>query len=500
MTNLYVLYKKYNERLIIVWFVLIVVYCQFQLSFDIFFMVLVLFGVVLHATRARRFKRAQDLMWSIARRIERISEGELDGRIKVPDAAPYQLAMVLSLNRMLDQVEITQKEVIKVFSAVVKGKAYRKVFPKHMPGNYGRLLERINQNAEKVLHSIQSQKRDHIFAELEDSRANNLSSLMHSNQRDLRHVTHELKQVESDTQGVVATAVDGVTHAKEILSGADQLSSTMSLMETATHSLSDHTQGVRGMVASIRTVADQTNLLALNAAIEAARAGEHGRGFAVVAQEVRNLAVSTKDTTEQISLLVDGIVSSSNEVTQGNEKMAKAMMHFFDVAKTFSSNFDDFSGVSCKIYEHISQVRMLNLFNLIKQEMILFLQDAYRLLEAKVDGDGLAIDVKSFEGDSLGVWLAGEGKEEYGHLPSFERLNEPYTQMKILYQQTADIVSVSDWSYREEKLNEIAGMFTNMETLSCDFVSYVDTLIEEKKRFESSFSGDEGEAGEIELF
>ena len=54
--------------------------------------------------------------------------------------------------------------------------------------------------------------------------------------------------------------------------------------------LSEKTQTVGEIVATVNDIAEQSNLLALNAAIEAAAAGEHGRRFSVVANELKNLA------------------------------------------------------------------------------------------------------------------------------------------------------------------------------------------------------------------
>jgi methyl-accepting chemotaxis protein len=55
------------------------------------------------------------------------------------------------------------------------------------------------------------------------------------------------------------------------------------------------------VAAMITDIASKTNLLALNATIEAARAGEAGRGFAVVASEVKQLALLTSKSTEEIA-------------------------------------------------------------------------------------------------------------------------------------------------------------------------------------------------------
>lgn len=63
---------------------------------------------------------------------------------------------------------------------------------------------------------------------------------------------------------------------------------------------------------SITGIVTQTNLLALNASIEAARAGDVGRGFAVVANEIRSLAEEAGVAAQNIQVILDEIVASTD--------------------------------------------------------------------------------------------------------------------------------------------------------------------------------------------
>jgi methyl-accepting chemotaxis protein len=96
-------------------------------------------------------------------------------------------------------------------------------------------------------------------------------------------------------------------------------STSMGQMREAMEKIRASAEGTAAIIKDINEIAFQTNLLALNAAVEAARAGEAGRGFAVVAEEVRNLALRSKEAARKTEVLI----VESVQLAQGGEAISK---------------------------------------------------------------------------------------------------------------------------------------------------------------------------------
>ncbi|MFB2937693.1 CHASE3 domain-containing protein [Aerosakkonemataceae cyanobacterium BLCC-F154] len=97
-------------------------------------------------------------------------------------------------------------------------------------------------------------------------------------------------------------------------SGLHEVSLKQKISTLAEHilHLSKQTHQIGRISTLVSQLANQTYMLALNAAVEAVRAGENGKGFAVVASEIRKLADQSKQSAEQINMIVFDIQSATN--------------------------------------------------------------------------------------------------------------------------------------------------------------------------------------------
>jgi methyl-accepting chemotaxis protein len=82
----------------------------------------------------------------------------------------------------------------------------------------------------------------------------------------------------------------------------------------------------------INTLADQTKLIAFNAALEASSAGESGKRFSVVASEIRRLADSVTDSTQEIEDRIQEIQDSISRLVITSEKGSGSIQSGMDVS------------------------------------------------------------------------------------------------------------------------------------------------------------------------
>ena len=228
---------------------------------------------------------------------ESIANGDLSGNIESSGRSDEVGVLMESFNKMIKMLRDQNQEILNGVNVIASTSSQILTSTTQIATGSAETAAAISQTTTTVEEVRQA-------AQLSSQKAKNLSDS-----------ANLVAQVSLNGQKAVEEAVDGINNISKQM---NEIAQTVIL-------LSEQSQSIGGIIASVTNLADQSNLLAVNAAIEAAKAGEQGKGFSVVAQEIRNLAEQSKQATMQVRKILNDVQKATGAAVLATEQGNRAV-------------------------------------------------------------------------------------------------------------------------------------------------------------------------------
>lgn len=258
------------------------------------------FGLLVYSRSYRAIDRSlSDYVTSL----ELVAEGDLTRRLNLPPARTgnrdqrmiYKLGS--AINRMLDRIQ-------GVF------------------GEVNTTLKRLDTDTRMILDAT---ARQIAMANEQDAVVTETTATVNEVRATVTETAERAQSVAETAQISVEISRTGTEAVSETINGMSLIRRRVEDIADNILVLSEHTQQIGEIIATVNNLADQSRMLALNASVEAARAGEEGKGFAVVAMEVRNLADQNRDATIQVREILGEIQRATNGAVMVTEEGSKGV-------------------------------------------------------------------------------------------------------------------------------------------------------------------------------
>ena len=269
----------------------------------------------------------QATMAAINTAMQALSDGRFEVQFDAQVRGEFRLTLDLAQQAM-DQLQRMMGDVGRVMGDVANGQLRVRVNV-DARGDLEVLKHNINASLDTLGHTLAQMREGTQQIAAQSSQTNAaVSQIAYGAQTQ----SHSVEQVSSALRSA-AQAIADIAHNTEqaseqsresvvhVRSGKDKISQMIEVVNR----IAQNSQKISKISEVIEHIAYRTNLLSLNAAIEAARAGEQGKGFAVVADEVGKLAISSADSTKEITQLVQQAATEARRAVESVSAVQKDM-------------------------------------------------------------------------------------------------------------------------------------------------------------------------------
>jgi methyl-accepting chemotaxis protein len=178
-----------------------------------------------------------------------------------------------------------------------------------------------------------------------------------------RNISGRISNVASGAEEMTKEVASGFDILRKNVSQLQEINLSNAEITEGIRQLSTQIDGVRDLVNSINDIADQTRIIAFNAELEAVRAGAAGRNFHIVAAEIRRLADSTMNSTQEIRQRIADVQNASRDLVSVSGNGTSCIADGMHMAQELDAHF---TGI--KASADITSEKSVEIVHIIEQQ------------------------------------------------------------------------------------------------------------------------------------